>query len=133
MELGVAVTVDKPASATAVAVKVTVGLVLTVMPSVISVAVNVGVPGVRDFTVKVTTPEALDGPDAAEIVSVAPRLEARVTVLPTTGAELASSKVTVMVEVVTPSAVTEVGEATTVELRALAGTVGTSLIWPGVE
>ena len=43
---------------------------------------------------------------------------ARVTVLPETGLRLASSRVTVIVEVVVPSAVTEVGEATTVELEA---------------
>ena len=53
--------------------------------SVVSVAVNVEVPIVDDFTVNVTTPEALDAPDALEIVSVPPRLDARVTVFPDTG------------------------------------------------
>ena len=53
--------------------------------SVESVAVKTGAPAVVDVTVKVTTPEPLDAPEAAEIVSVAPRLEARVTVLPETG------------------------------------------------
>jgi hypothetical protein len=37
-----------------------------------------------DLTVKVTTPDASDGPEAAEIVSVAPRLEVKDTDLPGT-------------------------------------------------
>ena len=41
------------------------------------------------------------------MVSVAPRFEASVTVLPETGLELTSFSVTVMVEVAFPSAVTE--------------------------
>jgi hypothetical protein len=81
--------------------------------------VNSGAPTVVDVTVKVTTPEPLEGPEAGEIVSVAPRLEASVTVLPETGLLLASLSVTVIVEVVEPSAVTELGEAPTVEALAL--------------
>jgi hypothetical protein len=77
--------------------------------------------------VNVTTPFASDGPEAAEIVSLAPRLEARVTVLPATGLLAAFFKVTVMVEVVTPSAATEVGEAVTVELAALGPVVKITL------
>ena len=84
-----------------------------------SVAVKTGAPTVVDVTVKVTTPEPSDTPDAAEMVSVAPRLEARVTVFPATGLELASFRVTVMVEVVVPSAVMEVGLATTVDWAAV--------------
>lgn len=68
---------------------------------------------------KVTTPKALELPDAAEIVSVPPRLDERVTVLPETGFPFASFKVTVIVEVVLPSAATDVGESLTVETVAL--------------
>jgi hypothetical protein len=45
----------------------------------------VEVPVEVDFTVKVTMPEASDVPDAAEMMSAAPRLELRDTVLPGTG------------------------------------------------
>lgn len=72
-------------------------------------------PATVDLTVKVTTPEAFELPDAAEIVSLPPRLEERVTVLPDTGFKLLSFNVTVIVEVVLPSAVIEVGDALTVE------------------
>ena len=85
------------------------------MVSVESVAVKTGAPVVIDVTVKVTTPEPLEAPEAAEIVSVAPRLEASVTVLPETGFEFTSFRVTVTVEVVLPSATTEVGLALTVD------------------
>ena len=60
------------------------------------------------------------GPEAA-FKAVAPRLEASVTVLPTTAALFTSFKVTVTVDVVEPSAGTETGEADTVELAAVAG------------
>ena len=46
---------------------------------------------------------------------------ASVTVLPDTGFELTSLKVTVTVEVVTPFAVTEAGAATTVDWVAVTG------------
>ena len=72
------------------------------------------------FTVKVTTPLAFEGPLAAEIVELPVPCE-RVTVLPLTGWLFASIRVTVIVEVVEPSAVTEVGLALTVDLVALAG------------
>ena len=76
------------------------------------------VPAVVDFTVKVTTPKALLDPEAALIVGEpGPEDFARVTVLPDTGLLLASSRVTVTVEVALPSAVTEMGEATTVEVE----------------
>ena len=92
---------------------------MTVTVSVVSVAVKTGAPAVVDLTVKVTTPEPSEAPEAAEIVSVAPRLEARVTVFPATGLELASLSVTVIVEVVLPSATTEAGLALTVDWAAV--------------
>src|SRR5580704_16529850 len=69
-------------------------------------------------TVKVTTPAALDGPLAAEITEL-PVFLASVTVLPLTGLLFASFSVTVIVEVVTPSATTDVGLALTVDSDAL--------------
>jgi hypothetical protein len=66
--------------------------------------------------VKVTTPAALETPEAAEIVSVpTARLEASVTVLPATADPPPSFKVTVMVEGVEPLATTVPGEASTVD------------------
>lgn len=67
---------------------------------------------------KVTTPVALDGPLAAEIVEV-PLPCARVTVLPLTGLLFASKSVTVIVDVVELSAITDVGLALTVDSDAL--------------
>jgi hypothetical protein len=123
-EVGEAATVEVSASAGGIAVKVTLAVWLTVTLSVVSVAVNTGDPGVEEVTVKVTTPESLEVPEAAEIVSVpAARLDASVTVLPGTAALVASSKVTVMVAVVLPSASTELGAAATVEVSASAGVV----------
>ena len=55
-----------------------------------------------DFTVKVTTPKLVEVPEAAEIVSFEPRLELRLTALPATGLLFASTRVTVMVDVVVP-------------------------------
>jgi hypothetical protein len=112
-------TVDNPAE-TAAAVNVTVAVcVICRLESVVSVAVNTGEPAVEDFTVKVTTPVELEVPEAAEIVSVAPRLEASVTVLPDTGLLWASFNVTVIVEVLTPSAATDEGEGATVDCAAV--------------
>ena len=91
---------------------------VTVRVSVVSVAWKTSAPAVVDFTVKVTTPKASLDPDAALIVGEpGPEDFARVTVLPDTGLLLASSRVTVTVEVALPSAVTEMGEATTVEVE----------------
>ena len=87
--------------------------------SVVFVAVNVGVPAKIDLTVKLATPLAFVKTEAGEIVSFVARLEASVTVLPETAFELASLRVTVMVEVVEPSAVTELGLAATVETVGL--------------
>jgi hypothetical protein len=113
-EAGEAVTIELVAL-TDVGVKVTVAVCATTMTSVPSVAVKMAEPVVVDFTVKVTTPEALEAPEAAEIVSVDPRLEASVTVLPGTGALVRVNRVTVTVDVETPLAVTEVGDAVIVE------------------
>ena len=118
-EVGAAVTVELVAEAAAVAVNVTVAVCVMTMLSVVLLAVKNGEPIVEDFTAKVTTPFVLDGPEAAEIVSVAPRLEVSDTVLFETALLLASFSVAVMVEVVTPSAGTEVGRADTVEPEGL--------------
>ena len=84
-----------------------------------SVAVNTAEPAVVEVTVKVKTPLEDDAPEAAEIESVAPRLEERVTVFPETGFRLVSFSVTVIREVVLPLAVTDVGRATTVDWAAV--------------
>jgi hypothetical protein len=68
--------------------------------------------------VKVTTPAAVDEPLAAEIVEL-PLPAVSVTVLPLTGLLFTSKSVTVTVEVVDPSAGTEVGLAVTVDTDAL--------------
>ena len=83
--------------------------------SVVSVAVNMGEPAVVEVTVKVTTPLEFEAPEAAEMVSVEPLEEARVPVLPETGLEFRSLRVTVTVEAVEPFAGTDVGLATTVD------------------
>jgi hypothetical protein len=116
--LGLAVAIELTAL-TAPTVKVTVAVCVIVTLSVVSVAVKTGEPAVVDFAVKVTTPEELELPEAAEIVSAAPRLEASVTVLPETGLPLASFSVTVIVEVVAPSAATVFGVADTVDCAAV--------------
>ena len=86
--------------------------------SVVLVAVKVAAPFVDDFTVKVATPDT-DVAVAGAMVSVAPRLEARLTTFPEIRFEFASFKVTVMVLVVEPSASTEVALAETVEVAIL--------------
>jgi hypothetical protein len=86
------------------------------MLSVVLVAVKVAVPVVDDLTVKVAIPLALVVPKTVVMVSVAPRLEVRVTTLLGTAAETRSLKVTVTVEVFTPLAETLVGDALTVEV-----------------
>lgn len=78
------------------------------------------------FTVKVATPLALVIAFNTVIVELFPRLVTvelppflvNVTVFPLTGLLLASFKVTVMVEVVVPSATTEDELAATVEVEA---------------
>jgi hypothetical protein len=66
----------------------------------------------------VTTPLPLETPLGAETTE-APETGVKLTVSPVTGALLPSNKVTVTVEVATPSAATEVGLATAVEFAAL--------------
>jgi hypothetical protein len=101
-------------------VKVTVAVWVTVTLSVVSVAVNTSAPAVADLTVNVTTPDASLGPDAALIVGLpGPEVFASVTVLPETGLLFASFNVTVIVEVVVPSAGTDVGDADTVDCAAV--------------
>ena len=101
-------------------VKVTVAVWVTVTLSVVSVAVNTSAPAVADLTVNVTTPDASLGPDAALIVGLpGPEVFASVTVLPETGLLFASFNVTVIVEVVVPSAGTDVGNADTVDCAAV--------------
>jgi hypothetical protein len=113
-EVGLAVTEDCEVE-TAPAVNVIEAVWLTVILSVESVAVRVGVPEMLDFTVKVATPEALVVADEGEIVSVPARLELRLTTLPAMALPVPSFKVTNTVEVELPLAVTEVGLALTVD------------------
>jgi hypothetical protein len=115
---GDAVTVDCAAE-TAPAVKVTVAVCVTVTESVVSVAVKISTPAVVDFTVNVTTPLNELDPEAGLMVGdPGPELFASVTVLPETGLLFASFRVTVIVEVVEPSAVTDPGNAVTVDCAA---------------
>jgi len=117
-EVGEAATVDC-AAVTAPAVKVTVAVWVICTESVTSVAVKTSAPAFVDVTVNVTTPEEELGPEAALIVAVpGPDVCAKVTVLPETGLLNASFRVTVIVEVVEPSAGTEIGEAATVDCAA---------------
>jgi hypothetical protein len=101
-------------------VKVTLAVWVMVRESLVSVAVKISPPAVVDLTVNVTTPEASLGPEAALMVGVpGPEVLARLTFLLGTGLLLPSFKVTVIVEVVVPSAVTEAGEAATVDCAAV--------------
>jgi hypothetical protein len=111
---GLAVTVDALAE-TAPAVNVTDAVCATVTVSVVSVAVIVLVPAVVERTVPVVCPAAFVTAAGWTTVSIAPREEASVTVLPLTGLPLPSRKVTVIVEIAVPSAVTVVGLAVTVD------------------
>jgi hypothetical protein len=113
-DAGLAVTVDAVAE-TVPTVKVTDAIWVSVTVSVVSVAVIVLVPAVVDTIVPVVWPFASVA--AAGCVSV-PNVVARLTVLPLTGLLFASRKVTVIVEVATPSAVTLAGLAVTVDALA---------------
>jgi hypothetical protein len=55
-----------------------------VSESEVSVAVKIGDPEVVELTMKVMIPELSVSPEAGEIVSVPPRLDARETVFPET-------------------------------------------------
>src|SRR5205809_3825090 len=93
-----------------------------VTESLVSVAVYVVDSATVSVTVSVTTPFASDGPLAAEMIDEPP-LFASVTVLPLTGLLLEFLSVTVMVDDVLPSAVTDAGLAATVGRFGLTGTV----------
>jgi hypothetical protein len=109
--------------------KVTVAVGVMTRESSVSVAAKMSAPAVVDFTVKVTTPEPSLGPEAALMMGEpGPEDFARVTVLPETGLLLASSRVTVTVEVALPSAVTEMGDATTVEVEADTAAAATATV-----
>ena len=83
---------------TAPAVKVTEAVCVTVIESVVSVAVNVALPATVPFVVNVATPLPFVVPEIVVIVLATP-VDASVTVLPETGLEFASNKVTVIVDV----------------------------------
>jgi hypothetical protein len=85
----------------------------------VSVAVKAVDCDREDFTVKAATPELFVEALAGRTVIPELGAPARVTVLLGTGLERASRSVTVIVEVVTPSAVTELRLASTVEFPAL--------------
>ena len=104
------------------AVNFTVACCVIGSESVASVAEYTTVCAVESVTVNVTTPVALDGPLAAEIVEL-PLPAASVTVFPLTGFPLASFSVTVIVDAVAPSATTVVGLALTVDVDALTAPV----------
>ena len=96
--VGLATTVDVVAE-TPPMTNVTAAVCVTTMASVVSVAVSVLVPAVVDRTVPVVCPLALVTAAGCTIVSVAPRDDAKVTVLPLTGLLLVSRKVIVSVDV----------------------------------
>jgi hypothetical protein len=114
---GFAVTVDAVADTTP-AVNVTDAVWVTVIVSVTSVAVSVLVPALVDRIVPVVWPFASVGAVGWTSESVPPRDELSVTVLPLTGLLFASRKVTVIVDVATPSAVSVVGFTVTVDAVA---------------
>jgi hypothetical protein len=125
--VGLALT-DEVVAETAPAVKVTAAVWVTVIVSVVSVAVMVLVPAVVEASVPVVWP--LASVAATGCVTV-PSVAARLTVLPLTGLLFASRKITVIVDVATPSAVTVVGLAVTVDVVAdTAPTVNvTEAVW----
>jgi hypothetical protein len=115
--VGLALT-DEVVADTAPAVNVTATVCVSVMVSVVSVAVIVLVPAIVDRTVPVVWPLASVTTAGWVKVSTTPRDEVRVTVLPATGLLFASRKVTVIVELTRPSAVTLAGLAVTLEAVA---------------
>src|SRR3954452_6094525 len=72
------------------------------------------------LTVNVATPDAFVTPETVVIVDEPPDF-ASVTVLPETGFDCASFRVTVIVELVLLSATTEAGDAETVDCAAVTG------------
>src|SRR3954468_341917 len=118
-EPGAADTADC-AAVTGPTVNVTAAVCVTVTESVVSVAVYVVDSATVSLTVNVATPEAFVVPETVVIVEEPPDF-ASVTVLPGTGCDWASFSVTVTVEVVTPLAVTDAGDAVTVDWAAATG------------
>ena len=92
------------AAFTVPAVNVIAWVWVIVTESVVSVAVKTGTPVVDESTVKVATPKAFEVPETTEMVSVAPREEARETDFPETRLPEMSLSVQVTVTVLTPSA-----------------------------
>jgi hypothetical protein len=88
---------------------------VTWIESVESVAVMVAVPAVVDLTENVAVPVLSVVAEMAVIVSVAPRLDAMETVLFETPFPLESLRVTVTVEVATPSGIKVAGFALMVD------------------
>jgi predicted transglutaminase-like cysteine proteinase len=120
-DVGEAATADC-AAVTGPTVNVTVAVAVTVTLSEVSVAVKTSAAAVVDFTVKVALPELSVVPCVVVMVGLPePEVLASVTVLPDTGLLLASFNVTVIVEVVLPFAVTDVGVADTVDCAAVTG------------
>jgi len=85
--------------------------------------VKTAAPAVLDLTVNVATPLPSVVAGLVVIVSAAPRLELSMTLVLEIGLFPASLRVTVIVEAAAPSAVTEAGDAVTVEFEALTGPV----------
>ena len=110
--VGAATTLEVPAD-TAPAVKVIVAV--CVMVTLLATAVMIALPDTNDLTVAINCPEAFVVPEAGVKVSVAPRLDDKVTLAPFTKLLFASRTVTVIVLIAAPLATTLVGAATTVE------------------
>ena len=84
--------------------------------SVVSIAVRIAIPIFVDASVKVETPLAFVVLELGEIVSMLPREDVRVTVFPETTPEVESLSVTVIVDLVEPSAGILAGYATTLDV-----------------
>ncbi len=125
---GEATTVEVPAL-TAPTVKVTLAVwVMATFPSVTSVAANTSGPAVVEATVKVACPFTSEVPETVAMTGApGPDVLAKVTVFPETGLLCTSFKVTVIVDLAEPSAKTEVGAATTVEVPTFATEPGKKL------
>src|SRR4051812_23185838 len=116
-EPGVATTVELPASVTS-GVNVTFAVCVTATESSVSVAAYVTLSATVLEAEKVATPEALVFALPGEIEEE-PAPCASVTALPATGLLCASLSVTVIVELADPFALTDVGDAETVEFAAV--------------
>jgi hypothetical protein len=128
-ELGLAATVDRLAL-TAVATKLTVAVWITVTESVVSLAVKVTDSATESFTANLACPFAPVVPATVVIVEL-PLPAVNETAFPLTGFPLASFRVTVIEEVLEPSAGTELGLAATVDWLALTvfDTKVTAAVW----